>query len=441
VIAFHTPAGLLVVNPTSFERQDVAFWGQTLGAGQAIYQADGTSVPTQHSDLGTWLAPPSLPPYSVTPLFIKNEAKNEAEEETSPDFGLRVSPSVLENRFVRVELDAAGDIVRLYDKQAEREVLPPGTIANQFQAFEDRPLNFEAWDIDSYFEDKHWLAEPAFSVQVVEEGPLRATLEVQRRILHSTYTQRISLGYNSPAVRFETVIDWQEKRILLKTAFPVDVLAPAATYEVQWGHVSRPTHHNTSWDWARFETCAQKWVDLSEGDYGVSLLNDCKYGHDIKGQVMRLSLLRSPMSPDATADEGEHYFSYVLLPHQGGWEQAGGATIAAAYRLNNPLLVADGTGVEAEDEAAAVSAWLAVDAPNVVIETIKQAEDGAGVIVRLYESQRRRGSVTLTAAFPVAEAWRTNLLEENETPLEVAGRGVSLAIKPFEIVTVRLVGG
>jgi alpha-mannosidase len=163
--------------------------------------------------------------------------------------------------------------------------------------------------VDIFYDDKQWLAEPATSIRVVESGPLRATLAIERRILHSTYTQHISLQYNSPRLDIDTTIDWRERHVLLKVAFPVEVLTPTATYDIQWGNVQRPTHRNTSWDWARFETCAHKWVDLSEGDYGVSVLNDCKYGHDIRDNVIRISLLRSPTMPDPEADQGEHHFS------------------------------------------------------------------------------------------------------------------------------------
>jgi alpha-mannosidase len=215
-----------------------------------------------------------------------------------------------------VELNEAGDITRIYDKTNDREVLPEGAVANQFQAFEDRPLNWDAWDIDIFYDDKQYLADPASSVHVVDDGPLRATLEIKRRILNSDYTQRISLSHNSPRLDFDTHIDWRERHILLKVAFPVEILSPMATYEIQWGNVERPTHRNTSWDWARFETCAQKWVDLSEGGYGVSLLNDCKYGHDIHDNVMRISLLRSPTHPDPEADQGEAPLQLQPLPPQ-----------------------------------------------------------------------------------------------------------------------------
>jgi alpha-mannosidase len=352
---------------------------------------------------------------------------------------LKVTPTLLENEALRVELNEAGDITRIYDKVNRREVMPPDTIANQFQAFEDRPLDWDAWDVDIFYDDKMWTSEPAETVQVLEAGPLRATLEVRRRILNSHFVQRISLAYHSPRLDFDTTIVWQERHVLLKVAFPVDILSPMATYEIQWGNVQRPTHRNTSWDWARFETCAQKWVDLSEGDYGVSLLNDCKYGHDIRDHLMRISLLRSSTMPDPEADQGEHRFAYSLLPHAGHWNET---TVSAAYTLNDPFIVVPGMiGGEAESEGESVAtlrSFLSVDRPNVVIETVKRAEDGQGVIVRLYESQRQRGPVMLTAGFELGTAWRTNLLEENQAALVVAGNRVTLVVQPFEIATLRL---
>jgi alpha-mannosidase len=213
-------------------------------------------------------------------------------------------------------------------------------------------------------------------------------------------------------------------------------LNPAATYDVQWGNVQRPTHRNTSWDWARFESCAHKWVDLSEGDYGVSLLNDCKYGHDIQDNVIRLTLLRSPTFPDPEADQGEHRFVYSLLPHTGDWRAA--RTVPAAYELNDPLILRRVSGGADYQEPMSL---VSVDAPNVVIETVKQAEDGNGLIVRLYENHRCRGPVTLRCGFPLAAASRCNLLEEEQAPLDVGRDSVRLAIKPYQIITLRLLPG
>ncbi|MFQ5594987.1 MAG: alpha-mannosidase, partial [Anaerolineae bacterium] len=308
---------ILLINPTSFERTDLAFWRDPAVENPSLQHPDGSPVPIQPVEGGLLLDPGELPPFSVTPLLYTAPGANLQSPISNiqyPISNLTATPTRLENDRLRVEFDGAGDIIRIYDKLNKREVLPAGGIANQFQAFEDRPLDFDAWDIDAFFDDKMWPAEPADSVRVIESGPLRATLEVRRRILNSEYVQLISLAHNSPRLDFDTTIQWRERHILLKVAFPVDVLSPHATYEVQWGNVQRPTHHNTSWDWARFETCAQKWVDLSEGGYGVSLLNDCKYGHDIHDNVIRLTLLRSPTDPDPQADWGEHHFMYSLLP-------------------------------------------------------------------------------------------------------------------------------
>ncbi len=341
-----------------------------------------------------------------------------------------------------MEINTEGDITRIYDKVALREVLPAGTIANQFQAFEDRPLNWDAWDIDIFYDDHQWLCQPASSIEVVETGPLYAALRIKRRILNSDFVQTISLAFASPRLDFETHIDWHEKHVLLKVAFPVMVLSPTATYEIQWGNVERPTHQNTSWDWARFETCAQKWVDLSEGGYGVSLLNDCKYGHDIHGNLIRISLLRSPTSPDPSADQGEHQFAYSLYPHIGRWNES---TVAAAYALNDPLLVVKGNSLgennlEGKRNRSVDSlSFVQVDSRNIVIETIKQAEDGNGIIVRMYECMRVRGQVTLTTGFDLKEAWKVTLLEENQSPIPVAENKVQIDVRPYEIISLRLV--
>lgn len=406
VIAEKLGEAHLVVNPTSFTRDDpIEVGGKLVDVGK-------------------------LPPYSISTFKISDAQPS----------SLDVSPTHIENAFLRVELNTNGDITRIYDKIAGREVLPKGTLANQFQAFEDRPLSWDAWDVDIFYDDKMWPAEPATFIEVIETAPLRATIEIKRRILNSEYIQRISLPHNCPRLDFDTHIDWNERKILLKAAFPVEILASTATYEIQWGNVERPTHRNTSWDWARFETAAQKWVDLSEGDYGVSLLNDCKYGHDIHENVMRLTLLRGTTAPDPSADLGEHEFKYSLFPHSGSWDER---TIAEAYALNDPMIVyqSGAQKTEASVPKSEAESFVKVDQPNIVIETVKQAEDDNGFIVRLYESQRKRGEFTLSTIFQVTGAWRTNILEENQEEIPVAGKNLKYAIKPYQILTLRLVTG
>ncbi len=432
VITVHSAGDLLLVNTTSSAREDLAFWSQPLAARQQLRdRGTGEIVPVQRSDTGTWIAAGSLPQTS-TSMFDLVEA-----DDTEITTALEVTPRKLENRFVRVELNEDGDITSIYDKLTAREVLPAGKVANQFQAFEDRPINWDAWDIDIFYDDKQWLAEPAHSITVKEQGPLRAEIEIRRRVLSSEYTQNIALSFNSARVDITTNIDWRERHILLKAAFPVEILSPVATYEIQWGNVQRPIHRNTSWDWARFETCAQKWVDLSEGDYGVSLLNDCKYGYDIHDNVIRISLLRSPTMPDPEADQGQHTFTYSVLPHQGGW---GEKTIHAAYQLNDPIVVAPIVQKSQRTATAtrALPPLFSLDVPNIIIETVKQAEDNNGIIVRLYECQRRRGKVTLTTGFDVKQAWRVNILEEPKHELVCEARQVTFSVHPYEIVTLRV---
>ena len=446
VIAAHGEGDLLIVNPAGVVRADLALWRGQLQPGQSLVQADGTPVAVQATTDGLLLATGDLPPFSVTSLFLAEgkgslaapRPANEGDAGDCPGLTpLQITPTRLENEHLRVELNAAGDIVRIYDKLNRREVLPGGALANQFLAFEDRPLRWDAWDIEIYYDDKVWTSDPASAVRILEAGPLRATLEIRRRILHSDYVQRISLACNSTRLDFDTTIDWRERHILLKVAFPVDVLSPTATYEIQWGNVQRPTHRNTSWDWARFETCAQKWVDLSEGGYGVSLLNDCKYGHDIRDNVIRLSLLRGTTSPDPEADQGEHRFAYSLLPHAGGWNET---TINAAYAVNDPLLVVERRAGARASRQNTLRPLVSTDRPNIIVETVKRAEDGRGVIVRLYESQRQRGEVTLHTGFDLASAWRVNLLEQSQEELTLNdGNRVSFFVKPYEIVTLRLV--
>jgi alpha-mannosidase len=427
-IAAHLDADILLVNATSFPQNDPVL---IAGTSTGRFTRDGKLLAIQPAESGLWVDAGGIEPYSIVGLKLMPGDRSSTMVQDP-------SSVVLENLFVRVEFNTAGDITSIYDKQSQREVLAPNTVANQFQAFEDRPKDWDAWDVDIFYDDKMWLAHPATSVQVVESGELRQTVEIQRQILNSTYTQKISLNHNSPRLDFDTKIEWNERHIMLKAAFPVDILAPQATYEIQWGNVQRPTHRNTSWDWARFETCAHKWIDLSEGDYGVSLLNDCKYGHDIHDNVMRITLLRSPSMPDPMADFGEHQFIYSLYPHAGSWKEE---TQREAYLLNDPIIRYQAKAeISSSDRLpSALQPLFAAASPNVIIETVKRAEDGNGVIVRLYESQRRRGPVQIRAGFGIQSAWETNLLEENESQLSVENDTIHLTLRPFQIMTIRLI--
>jgi alpha-mannosidase len=271
---------------------------------------------------------------------------------------------------------------------------------------------------------------------VTERGPLRGIVRIRRTFLSSEIIQQVIIYRDSPRIDFATTINWREHQILLKAAFPVAVRANNATYEVQFGTAERPTHRNTSWDRARFEVCAQRWADLSEGDYGVALLNDGKYGYDIHGNVMRLTLLKSGIMPDPDADQGQHRFTYSLLPHPGDWRV--GEVLAHAAALDSPLQVREtpaAPGGAAQDRFTLVTC----DRPGLVIDTIKPANDGGGLILRLYEGHGTRGPATLRFAHDVAEAIECNLLEEAIGPIDrLDARRVALVVQPYELKTVRV---
>jgi alpha-mannosidase len=238
-------------------------------------------------------------------------------------------------------------------------------------------------------------------------------------------------------IDFITHADWHESSKMLRTSFPINVQATEATCEIQFGNIRRPTRRNTSWDMAQFEVCAHKWVDLSERAYGVALLNDCKYGHQVCENVLDLNLLRSPNHPDPVADQGEHEFTYSLLPHAGDY--VSGEVIQRSYELNVPLRL---TTVAAHaDSAPATASLFSVDAPNVIVEAIKKAEDSDDMIVRLYEATGATTRATLHFGLPVGSAALVNLLEEQAKPLDVHDGAVTLRFGPFEIHTLRISKG
>jgi len=359
---------------------------------------------------------------------------------------------VLDNGLVRVVIETtAGHLTSLQDHRAggrETLALLPGEQAiraNVFQLYHDLPNQWDAWDIDAFYREQVEDLGTLDSIEVIEQHDLRARVQIKRSFRKSMIEQTIVLRAGSTRIDFETKVDWQERHRLLKVAFPVDIRSEQATYDIQYGHVQRPTHDNTSWDLARFEVCAHKWADLSEGGsaasggYGVALLNDCKYGHDIRDNVMRLSLLRGPIEPDPTADLGEHTFTYALFPHAGGFRE--GKVIEEAYNLNVPLIVqqirpsADG---RQECLPHGSYSWLELDQPGIVIEAVKVAEDGDGIIVRLYEAYGARRTCRLGVGLPHTAIETCDLLEHGKETLAASNDGLALAFTPFEIKTLRL---
>jgi len=339
-----------------------------------------------------------------------------------------VSGRVMENDLLRVEWDDRGLLTSIRDKEASREVLSPGARANLFQLHDDNPAQWDAWDIDIDYRDTVTDLSDLLTQEVELAGPLRAAVRFTREFGRSRVSQRVVLDAGSRVLRFETNVDWQEEHKLLKVAFPVAVRAARATYEIQFGHVERPTHANTSWDLAKFEVCAQRWADLGEAGYGVALLNDCKHGHDIQGSVMRLTLLRAPTHPDPTADRGAHRFTYALMPHGGDFRQAG--VIAAAEDLNAPLRV-----VRSGEPPGTRRSLVEVSTPQIVVEAIKRAEDSDAIVVRLYEAWGGRCRARFRTTLPVERAYLCDLLERKHGEVEVHDGEVELELTPFKVMT------
>jgi alpha-mannosidase len=357
------------------------------------------------------------------------------EHDSFDDNGLVVNEGIMENQFFTINLDRSGHIVSCFDKIAMREVIKPGESANVLQAFEDKPMQYDNWDIDSYYKEKMWIVDNISKIEVVDSGPVRATLHLERVFVDSIVSQYIYIYYDIPRIDFDTSIDWKQSQVLLKVAFPVAINANKATYEIQYGNVERPNHFNTSWDTARFEVCAHKWVDLSDGGYGVSLLNDSKYGHDIIENVMRITLLKSGIHPHPTTDQEIHRFTYSFYPHQGTWREAQTEQLAA--NLNTRLQTKNVTETLRILPQNSFS-FLNIDATNVHIEAIKLAEDNNGFIVRLYESHNARTKCKLTVFKEVDQVVECNLIEKDIVPLPHSQFTIPLTFEPYEIKSIRL---
>ena len=338
---------------------------------------------------------------------------------------------ILENPCLKAVFNRQGGLISLVEKSTQREAIQPGSLGNRFVLYEDIPNAWDAWDVDAFHLEKKLALPRAVSARVLESGPLRAALAFEFELTpHSRLRQVVSLA--APAVRldFACQADWHEKQKFLKVEFPLNIRSPYATYEIQFGYVQRPTHFNTSYDMARFEVPAHKWADLSEPDFGVALLNDCKYGYAAQGNILRLSLLRAPLHPDPDADQGQHQFRFALYPHRGSPQLAG--VTEEALRFNVPLLLAKTGGSDLS------RSYFEIDNPALIVETIKKAEDSPALILRLYEARGTRGIAHLTSSLPVSSAVRVNLLEDELQPLVWQDNGLTLDFKPFEIISLRL---
>jgi alpha-mannosidase len=346
----------------------------------------------------------------------------DAAEENS----LVARPDLIENAYLRAEFNHRGEMVRLYDKETARDLITD--TANVMAMYRDMPTEYDAWNLDVTYKDMPVnLPEPA-TIEVVAEGPLVAILRVKRTLNDSEMTQEIVLRRDSRRIDFRTTIDWRESRKLLKVRFPFAIHTDCAISEIQFGHIDRPNHNSRPYDADRYEVPQHKWTALMESGRGAALLNDCKYGISAEDNVLALSLLRASVAPDKNADRGMQKFTYSVYTWNGPLIESD--LIKEGYDLNIPPMIAQG--------GADKASLFELDQPNIVIETVKPAEDGSGdIVIRIYEATRNATRCTLTTTLPIKSAVATDMLEQGKEPLDFADGVLHLDFRPFEIKTIR----
>ncbi len=343
-----------------------------------------------------------------------------------------VTANGVETNALKVTFDKAWQITSIYDKVNDRELLKAGGLGNEIRVYADYPDNYDCWEWQGYECEKYKTIDAVSAVDIVDDG-VRLGIKIVRPFLKSTITQTLWFYDDLPQIDFDTELDWHQNNQMLKTAFDVDINTDKATYEIQFGTIERPTHTNTSWDSAKFEVCAHKFADISEGDYGVSLINDCKYGHDIHGGLMQLSLLKCGIHPSKRSDHGVHSFTYSIYPHKGTLKESD--TVKKAYFINYPMTAVLASGVESTLPTS--YSLLSIDKENVVCETIKEAEDTLDTIVRLYECKNIRTRATLTLGLEASKCYMCDLLENELCELDIIDGMVSVDIKGYELITLK----
>jgi alpha-mannosidase len=358
---------------------------------------------------------------------------------------VKATGDTLSNGYVRLKVDPqSGCITSLVDLRNQTEALAPAetdtggpktyACGNLLQAFYDKPKRWDAWNIDADFEEQHWDLDKADEVKLIEGGPLRAIIRVKKHFQNSTFVQDITMYAGVPRVDVKMQVEWHEKHILLKVAFPLTAHNDKAAFEIPYGSIERPTTRNTPAEQAKFEVPAQRWADLSDTKHGFSLLNDSKYGYDVRGNVLRLSLLRSPEWPDPHADEGHHEFTYSLYPHAGSWRDA--QTVRRGYELNYKLIA-----VSSQKHQGALPgehSFVKLEADNVVLTAMKKSEDDDSLVLRFYEWAGKEADVKLHLPAGAQSASETDLMERPIADLTVQNDAVTVHTKPYEIKTLKV---
>ena len=411
---------LCVFNDLDFERSDLISFKSDKSIGSIVDEQGNNFIVCQRGeDCMAYVT-------GLRPLAANNFLLSEAS------FGrvrLTVDKTGFDTPFYSGKFDEAMRIVSLYDKRSGRELCRDGEALNRLVCYECKPHNYDAWDINIYCKRRFWEIDNVVDVQPIGDGTLLSGLRVTWDYMSSRITQDIIFYADSPRIDFKTHANWVEQTYVVKAHFPLDVFHNDIRCDIQYGNVSRPTCKNTSWDVARFEVCAHKWVDISESDYGVALLNDCKYGHGATDEEINLTLIKTSHYPDESGDVGEHSFSYALLPHVGGWREAD--VIKEAYKFNIPAEAICGA------RSKYSKSLIKLEGEGAVIEAIKPAEDGNGTVIRLYECFGGRRTIKLCPGFEFNSAQIVNVLEEELEEAAIKDGSLTLTLKPYQILSIK----
>ena len=353
-------------------------------------------------------------------------------DETAEVENVKVTKNTIENKYLKVVLDDNGLIDEVTDKTTGRQILTGK--GNLMTISHDKPIHESAWNMEFDYQMKFWELRDAESVEVVEASPLRGAVRVVRKFHESTITQDIILEKDKPTLDFDTTVDWHEREKVLKAEFPVDIRNRNASCEIAHGAAEYPTHYNTCYDQAKFEFCAHKWADLSEGGYGASIINDCKYGYNVHDNMMKITLLRGPICPDPMGDLGMHHFRYSFYPHAGTWRDAD--TVRLGFEENVRL---EGEFIGGTGGNDVGHTYAKLEGESVILDAVKPAQDGRGYIVRMYESETRHCTVKASFELEYSKVIECNLMECDEQEIDCENGEFTFKMKPHEVKTFRLV--
>lgn len=420
---------LLLFNTLGFSRREVAEMQRPQHTGFLLRDPQsGAVLPWQKTFDGKIIfTSPEVPAKGYCAISV--EAGE--QRQTTP---LTATLREMHTPFFDLTFDEAMQIASLIDRRTGRSVAPQGGPLNRLIVYEDRPFEHRAWNVQAYYTEKSWVLSDVSHAEVLECGPVRAVVLVERKFLHSVIRQYITAYAELDRIDIRNEIDWDDSYLLLKADFPVDVNAVKATFDIQFGNIERVTHENTLWDFAQFESCAHKWADLSDNSFGLAVLNDCKYGYSAKDGHIALTLLRSANDPQPKQDCTHHTFTYSLYPHAG--PAAISRVVQEGYSLNCPLYTMFSN--------AQKGAWperfslACVDADNIILETVKRAEDSDALILRLYETWNRATDCSIRFGRLMEMAAQCDMMEENEALLQVEGNRLRLHFRPFEIKTLKV---